>query len=85
MSKISNQYHTRLADVPAQGPAGMLQGGDGGEEMERDRLNENICKGNDILVHLFKIDANFRFPGAQERFLRNASKQSKFSLTHNSA
>ena len=73
--------HTLLTEVPAQGPAGSLVGGEGGEEMERDRLNENICKGNDILVHLFKIDANFRFPGAQERFLRNASKQSKFSLT----
>ena len=36
--------HTRLADVPAQGPEGLLQGGDGGEEMERDRLNEKICK-----------------------------------------
>ena len=37
--------HTLLAEVPAQGPAGSLQGGEGGEEMERDRLNEKICKG----------------------------------------
>ena len=44
LSKMSNQYHTRLVDVPAQGPAGLLHGGDGGEEMERDRLNEKICK-----------------------------------------
>ena len=73
--------HTVLNEVPAQGPAGSLVGGAEGDEMERDRLNENICKGNDILVRLFKIDANFRFPGAKERFLLNASKQSKFSLT----
>ena len=37
--------HTLVAEVPAQGPAGSLQGGEGGEEMERDRLNEKICKG----------------------------------------
>ena len=27
--------HTLLAEVPAQGPAGSLQGGEGGEEMEK--------------------------------------------------
>jgi len=42
--KLSRLWGTNslLTEVPAQGPAGSLVGGEGGEEMERDRLNENI-------------------------------------------